>query len=438
MPEASLPLSPSENRLYTYPLTKTGTSQDLMTIVARACERRIAREGHELPAKSGLERAVFEAPFNAVGMALRLAVALLPADLSVAFHDWLFRRLAAPRGYAFDASSPELARARTLAAELESESRKAPALVALISHPPVYGELAHMNFELVRQAVLALRQARGRPCRPRLVVAVDFFALDTVSVPVEGLYAGFMGLYHLGLDRLAVGRAWLSRIFVGETHWHRLMHRLLRRLRAGGEVGLVLSGGVPQTTRVLYAAREWAAALRRRAPRRASPNEVLSALRAHEGYRRFEDDGQIVLKSTWRRLEAWAMAAVAGAGEGTSSAEHGQLQPEARGVLLSCAEALGFGSAEAASAVDELAGELARETPYRPRFFRVLAARLLRCRDVVFVPVRHTMEPLGVRLGEAWAWKAGRGTLEALRADGRRWRGSPEDFARLFVEENFA
>lgn len=433
MPEAAFPLSPSENPLYTYPLAKTGTSQDLMTIVARACERRIAREGRELPAKSGLERAVLEAPFNAVGMALRLAVALLPTDMSVAFHDWLFKRLAAPYGYAFDAASPELARARSLAAEMERASRKAPALVALISHPPVYGELAHMNFELVRQAVLALRQVRGRPCRPRLVVAVDFFALDTVSVPVEGLYAGFMGLYHLGLDRLAVGRAWLSSIFVGETHWHRLMHRLLRRLRSGGEVGLVLSGGVPQTTRVLYTTREWAAALRRRAPRRSRPGEVLQALRAHEAYRRFEADGEIVLASTWRRLEAWAMAAVA-----EVSAEHGKLQPEAREVLLSCAGALGMPPAEAGAAVDELSRELARETPYRPRFFRVLASRLLRCRDVVFVPVRHTMQPLSVRLGEAWAWKAGRGTLEALRADGRRWSGSPDDFARLFVGENFA
>lgn len=157
------------------------------------------------------------------------------------------------------------------------------------------------------------------------------------------------------------------------------------------------------------------------------------ALRSHEAYRSFERDGEIVLASTWRRLEAWAMAAVAEA-----SAEHGRLQPEARAVLLSCAAALGFAPAEAGAAVDELSRELARETPYRPRFFRVLAARLLRCRDVVFVPVRHTMQPLGVRLGEAWGWKAGRGALEALRADGRRWRGTPDDFARLFVEENFA
>jgi len=39
--------------------------------------------------------------------------------------------------------------------------------------------MAHLNFELVRHATLALRAARGRPCRPRLVVAIDPFALDT-------------------------------------------------------------------------------------------------------------------------------------------------------------------------------------------------------------------------------------------------------------------
>ena len=185
--------------MYTYPLVKTGTAQDLMTIIARACERRNAATGVVLPQKTAAQRALLEVPFNLVGMGVRLVMSLLPADTVLRFHDWLFRTLAKRESFPFDAASPAVKEAERLVAELGD-----PAIVALISHPPVYGDMAHMNFQLVRQAMLALRQARGRPCRPRLVVAVDLFALDTISVLEEGVYAGYMGLYHLGLDRLAV------------------------------------------------------------------------------------------------------------------------------------------------------------------------------------------------------------------------------------------
>ena len=112
------------------------------------------------------------------------------AAASVAFHDRLFAALAAPHSYRFDREVPTVLRARALAARLEAETGKAPALLALISHPPVLGELAHMNLELVRHATLALRAVRGRPCRPRMVAATDAFALDSISIWEEGIYAG--------------------------------------------------------------------------------------------------------------------------------------------------------------------------------------------------------------------------------------------------------
>lgn len=409
--------------MYTYPLVKTGTSQDLMTIVARACERRIAREGQVLPQKTAAQRALLEAPFNVVGAAVRWTLRLLPADLTVRFHDWLFATLAKGRNYPFDAASPALEEARKLAASLDS-----PAIVALISHPPVYGDMAHMNFELVRHATLAMRQVRGRPCRPRLVVAVDLFALDTISVVEEGVYAGFMGLYHLGFDRLAVTRGWASSLLVSPTAWHRMVHRLIGRLDDGGEVGMVLAGGVPQTARVLYAAREWVQARRRESPLRRTPAKVLASLRKGAAYRKFEEEGPCgpgLRKSAWRMSEAWLMSAVA-EGEGSLSAEG----RETAQAILKALEVPGN--------LAGLEAELRRETPYRGRFFRVLAGRVRRRRPIVFIPVIHHDEPgrLGVEIKRPWVWKEGAGDIQASGPRGP-WSGSAHDFAKAFGEENF-
>lgn len=395
-----------------------------MTIVARACERRIAREGQVLPNKTAGQRALLEAPFNVVGAAVRTLMHVLPSDVVLKFHDKLFSGLAEGKNYPFDPASPAILEAKRLAEELGGDA----AIVALISHPPVYGDMAHMNFELVRHAMLAMRQARGRPCRPRLVAAVDLFALDTIAIPVEGIYAGYMGLYHLGLDRLAISRGWASSMLVSPTAWHKMVHRLIGRLDAGGEVGMVLAGGVPQTTRVLYAAREWAQARRKESALRSRPAEILRRLRQDEAYRKFEAEGPCgegLRKSAARMMEAWLMSAVA---EG-----EGRLSQEGRAVVAACLKAL-----DVSADLAELERELARETPYRRRFFRVLAGRVRPRRPVVFIPVAHYDEDgrRGIEIKSPWAWKRGEGELERF-GRGAWARGSVDDFAMAFGEENF-
>ncbi|PIR15527.1 MAG: hypothetical protein COV48_13830, partial [Elusimicrobia bacterium CG11_big_fil_rev_8_21_14_0_20_64_6] len=189
-----------------YPSARTGTAQDLMRVVTKAYENHLEAEGTVLPVKTEFHRRFVEPPARAVGLALAALMELVPADWTVFFHNRLFLHLAAGRIYPFQREAPVIAAARALAANLEKEAGRPPALLAAISHPPVMGDLAHLNFELVRHAFLSLREIRARPCRPRLVVAVDPFALDTTNILEEGLYAGYMGSYHLGLDRLALGR----------------------------------------------------------------------------------------------------------------------------------------------------------------------------------------------------------------------------------------
>jgi hypothetical protein len=163
---------------YSYPAPRTGTAQDLLRVVTRACELELEKMGApSFPVKTETSRRFVEPLFRLVGIAAAKLVEALPGDWVVALHDRMFRELAAPRSYPFDATRPEVVRARALAARLEAETGREPALLALISHPPVLGALAHLNFELVRHATLALRgraarawssrPTRSRSTRPR-------------------------------------------------------------------------------------------------------------------------------------------------------------------------------------------------------------------------------------------------------------------------------
>lgn len=414
-----------------YPSARTGTAQDLMRVVTKAYEAILEADGTVLPPKPEPQRLFLEPVTRAFGMFLAEVLEFLPPDLGVAFHNKLFLHLTKERTYRFDAASPAIVSARALAARFEKESGKAPALLAAISHPPVMGDLAHLNFELVRHATLALREVRGRPCRPRLVVAVDPFALDTISVLEEGLYAGFMGSYHLGIDRLALGRGLPGPAMSPWTRWDRMPHRLFETLGRGGEVGMVLSGGVPATGRVLYGAREWAARARAAGPRQ-DPSAVLKRLRAEPGFAAFEKSASAPIPlppRPWRLLEAWLMACAAGL-------LPGETVEAAAAAALAC---LGVPEAARAGLLEELSRDLTRETPARRRLFRLLVGRAARRRPLVLLPIVHHTAPLGVTEREAWGvvWE-GPGRARVIREGRADEVMTAEELAARFTGENFA
>lgn len=419
---------------YAYPAPKTGTAQDLLRVVTRAYELELARSGAVLPQKTDFQRRWIEPPFRAAGVAAAWLMEVLPAELVLAIHDRLYASLAAPRSYPFDPAAPAVVRARALAERLRRDAGREPALLALISHPPVMGDLAHLNFELVRHATLALRQVRGRPCRPRLVAAIDPFALDTTSIAGEGFYAGFMGTFHIGVDRLAFGRGHLGPELTPQASWAAMPQRLFGALSDGAEVGLVLAGGVPTTGRVLYGVREWIRGARRHSPRRARPAEVSAGLEADASFARFEKavaETVFVPPGNWRVIDAWLMAAAAGL-------LPGETIEKAAGSALAC---LAVPETERPALMADLARNLERETPHRRRLFRLLAGRVARRRPLVLIPVIHSTSPLGVSAREAWGWEwLGPGRIRARRADApdAPVDTTPEKFADRFVEENFA
>jgi len=417
-----------------YPSARTGTAQDLMRVVTKAYELRLEAESTILPAKPELQRLFLEPFTRAAGILLAGVMEVVPADWTVSFHNKLFRHLSAGREYAFDPGDPGVGAAKALTARLEAETGLAPALLAAISHPPVMGDLAHLNFELVRRAVLVLRAVRARPCRPRLVVAVDPFALDTISVLEEGLYAGFMGSFHLGLDRLALGRGhpgpWMS----PQTRWDRMPQRLFRTLAEGREVGMVLSGGIPATGRVLYGAREWSRRARAASPLRAEPARALERLRADASFARFEASAaeHIPLpRGAWRLLDAWLMTSAAGLipGETAESAANS---------ALACLE---IPDTSRVALLAELTSDMARETPSRRRLFRLLVGRVARRRPLILLPVVHATAPLGVSTREAWGvTRVGPGRARVLRAgdSGPGEEMSADELAERFTQEHFS
>lgn len=419
---------------YAYPSPRTGTAQDLFRAVTRAYELELEQSGLSLPAKSETARRWIEPWFRAVGVGLAKLMEVVPADWVISFHERAFRSLAAPRSYPFDPAHPCVVRARALAAELEARTGKAPALLALISHPPVSGELGHLNFELVRHAMRALRVLRGRPCRPRLVVAIDPFALDTRTIVQEGFYAGFMGSFHLGIDRLVLGRRHPGTALTPQAAWAAMPRRMLGVLSGGGEVGLVLSGGVPSTGRVLYGMREWARDAREASPLRDRPADAEQALRGEPSFARMTGEGgaagALPPALVWRLLDAWLMSAAAGLVPG-QTAESAAAAALAR---------LSVPEERRASLLAGLGRDLARETPRRRRLFRLLAGRVARRRPLVMIPVVHETDPLAVREFEAWSWEwSGPGKVVARRADApeRGVETTPEEFADRFVAENF-
>lgn len=419
-----------------YPRFDTSTAQDLMSIVAQAYGQDIKARGITLPAKSRRQRACLEPLGIALGMLAAALLEKMPEGRALRVHECVLEKLSSPNSYPFAASSPALRGAGQLLDEL-SRGGKEPALLAVISHPPVLGEAVHLNFELMRHGVSALCCLRRRPCRPRLVVAVDPFALDSVPLWQEGLYAGFMARYHLGLDRMIRLRKGIGRRLLRKTAWFTMPHRLLGALSQGEAVGMVLAGGVPSTARSLYAFREWLGRQLRLSPRRSRPGEVLSELKKNADFRLFfERCAPLPWRSSWRLLEAWCLGVLAG------SAADGRLEPGGEEALRACLAALALDEPEAGRALADLEREWARETPYRERFFRLLAGRVLaKGRPILFLPVVHRgggVEPLGVEIRNAWGWaEGGLGGVQVLRPGRGPESLTAEAFARSFGEENF-
>ncbi|MBI4348060.1 MAG: hypothetical protein HY553_14480 [Elusimicrobia bacterium] len=425
------------------PLKPSGRADDLLGILVRAEETRYARENVVVPEKPAWKRAWLEPIGNLFGRALYAFIGSLPAKTLAEIQLAFWKKVATPNTFPFAAEDPRLDDARRLLRSLGGS--REPAILCVFTHPPVRGEWLNLNIELTRQTLWVLPFLRGRTTRPKLIVAVDPFALDGFGLFLEGAYAGFMGSLHLGFDRLASYRGAVSRALVGFTSWSRIAWRLTSHLRRGGEAGIPLGGGVPTTSRALYSAKEFVWECRRKRPRGRSGADVLAALDASSAdFRAFAASGLVgpaLRKNAWRILEAWMLAVVAGAwgGDGAApggvpSADRGKLTPVGRRSALAVAVSMGLDAAASAEAVELFDRELARDTPYRSRLFRVLAGRVAgKGTPLLIVPLSHGAPPdVKITWGEPLALVDRRGEdVSVQRADGSR---ATAPIARVFRE----
>jgi hypothetical protein len=340
---------------------------------------------------------------------------------------------------------------------VEKLSGATPAVVCLMSHPPVLPEYLGLNVEMGRQALLALHSLRPEKGHARFVIAVDSYALDMLGAGQEGLYAGFMGTYHLGLDRLMQHRRPLSRWLLGAAAWWRLPWRISRFLSHGGRLALVLSGGVPITARVMYTSREFLWRMRQARDKKISPKEVARRLeRQEDEFARFCQSDMIgpgLRDKYWRLVEAWMVARLSGiwppvqpGAEANDDLAEGTLSDDHARCFWACAAAMGIPEQKFQGLLRDFRTEYARETPYRERFFLFLLHRVLsRGRPIVIFPLAHQLDPTGPAHALKLAWSSPIALLRYRPKELRVCRGPefteetlPADqFARDFVTAHY-
>lgn len=418
-------------------LRPVGTAEDLFAVFAR---REYAAIGDPM-AKGPLGRRLVEPFFQGVGRATAFLESLLPADLSLSLQDRLYSLIQDGPEHPFDPGAPALARAADLARRAEELTGRSPAAACLLAHAPVDPEYLYLNPAMFRQALKGMRLVRGRPCRPRLVNAVDAFALDMLAPLGEGAYAGFMSRVHLGFLRVTRARPWVGRALTAGAEWHAIAPRILRLLGDGGDLVMVLAGGVPVTARAFYAVREAVGRMCRASRSASSPARAVARLKEREPlFAAFCASGELGgIRSGWRLIEAWVMDCALRA-SGRSALDAGRLDPVAAAALVAVAAALEVPPQDLVGLRRRLEAEVARETPFRERLLAAVAGRVAaRGRAVLLLPLGWGRKG-AVRLGfsdPVCLLPAPPRRVRVLSADGGVVELPVPEFAREFVESRF-
>src|ERR1019366_8612705 len=136
------------------------------------------------------ERLFIESFFNVLGLVWGQLMYFMPWSFRRPYVQWIMRKMShhTPEENPFLAE--RVAQTLGLAEEVKSKTGQWPALLILTSHPDTEGPLEWLRFELLRQGVQiadAYTEARWpgaffRP-HPKCFLAIDPFALDTLSAP---------------------------------------------------------------------------------------------------------------------------------------------------------------------------------------------------------------------------------------------------------------
>jgi len=290
------------------------------------------------------QRLWIEPLFNFIGFLIGQLVLFLPWPWVWKVQLWICGKLA---GHPPE-NNPHLAeriqQTVHLSQELHRQTGQWPALLIGTSHPETTGDGAWLRFELLRQgleiagAVVDAMPSQRSRWHPQCFLAIDPFALDSVPVPIQGLYAGFMHRQYLAWDRQASTQSWIQKLFLLRRTGHdQIGWRLIRALRQN-PVLMAIGGGIPSNARLLYAARE----------------AIVHLTLKHWPMTRREAQHRL-MKIVGR---PWDL----------------RIENEAHAFFL----ALGLDHTEANRAIADLRTNILREVPSRHRLWRALVGRLVK------------------------------------------------------------
>lgn len=419
-----------------------GRYRDFLDALQAASRRINERDGVVLPWKPRGWKHLADLPMNLLGVAIAGALEVLPAWFYYAFFSTVYKKLSDE----VLAEAPDfwdkVADAKRIAEHLKERAGKRCAIFGTMSHPPTEPEVINLNMELLGLCYRAIREVRGRPTRIRTVAAVDQFALDGLSFPVEGGYAGLMSSSHIGVDRLPHLRGRIQAWLMPHARIQRVVWRVLRNLRRGGDVVMAQSGGVYATGRLLYVLREGLARMRRGAPGAADPAAVVAALERFPRFQKFRQEHvspEGLEAGPWRLIEAWLLHHV----NENLLMVSGRLDPEAEILLRKAAEAVGLDAPGVEGFLESFKEEFGRGVPYRERLYRLFAARIVaRGRPLLLLPVDHGdwRKPVGrIRRPAGLLPGSAPGRVRVVEWDGgpRETERDLREFLAPWVRENF-
>ena len=243
-----------------------------------------------------------------------------------------------------------------------------PALLVLTSHPETLREKLYLLGLLIHRSVRSAA-ALAPSAKLDLIQAVDGFALEQLPSWLAGAYAGLIFSGHIPFDRMPPGTTGSrSR----RDYFASAVYRILDSLRSGRTFCAALGGGVAHNARLLYSAREFG---RRVYFSAAAPGPARS---------RIEKEARDILA----RSDAGACL-------------RGGLEEHERKELEKWMSSLNVPAERRAELLDEIGTEMARETPSRTRFFRILFGRIPgKGRPLLLLPVAHDRDG-AIRTGKA-------------------------------------
>jgi hypothetical protein len=387
------------------------TPEDLVNVVVMADDLKRRSMGFQSTraadwlrqGRPSLNRTFVEPFFNVLGLMFGQGLAWTPRPLRRRAIQWLNVRFGRHAPEENPRLTERIREALDQAKMLQRKTGRWPAVLVLTSHPETTGDLQWLRFEVLRQGLQladALVEANPRQpffrSHPKVLLAIDPFALDTVSAAIGGFYAAAMHRLYLAWDRQSSLQPWIQRhILLGDTHYSNIGWRLLETLRNDVPVIMVLAGGLPFNARLLYGVREFV----HRMPIR---KWNISKRQAQKGL----------------------MELLTPPEDGVWPADEGRVPPSRRERVIELWRSWGLEQGFEESCWRSLLEEFQPAVPLRSRFFRVLLERLVaKGKPLMLIPVAHGSTPPHVQVGSPVS-------LAAMPDDVAR-------FARDFVLANF-